>query len=820
MENFFDKFDPPKDGEAEVPMGDPGPEPQLAVPDMPAVPEGGNPFDAIEAAQPPAPEPLSYDEFQVQIVQKLNEGKTPIEDVVAWSQSVGHPIVNNEEFQRAYLQGQQTAKTGQKGAFKFQQDKTGAGGMLDASTLSAIGRGAADAASFNFGDELYAGVRAGGESLAGGDFDNAFTRILAEQAAQRGIDEAVNPTARNVGTALGILPQAFLPVAAARAGTGLGANALRGGAIGAAEGGLSGAGDGLTADQRVDNAKRGAIVGSVVGAGLPIAASAAGIIARPAVDFVNTRVRKTDASAVNALGRRIGIDPARMAEDADALRMAGVNPTTFDVIGETGQDFIGAMGRRPGQARERMQQFADERRVSLPDRVARQAERLSPESRTPDELSERVRIARDNDFAEQIEPLRSIPIELTEDMPVVAVLRTAEGKRAIGDAARLERDPAVKKVMLDLATPPKRNPLEDQIPEALSEAAKAKVRQQLQIEPPEPKVMTLDMADKIARSLNDAVESASRAGQNGRARVLRDYAREVRDTARSASPEYDKLLTDYSRRSQAVGALESGEGFVRPGTTDEFVQSVEGLSDDAADAVRVGRTREEEDAFVAGITQFAEDIGMDPLKARQLYEAGDGEVRSMAQQSLANAARAAGVKLRNVVGGEITPRGLARAGAARAVQRAAGESPRGALTTAERLAVSPEQRARTEALIGPEGATQLGNAMAAEARLARDASLRAPRTGSRTAINTADDALITNAVRGGTSWLAIAGNALRYLNELGISDETADRIVQLAIDPARTDEAVQALMQQMKVSQRRAEFLLDNVRGNLLRDNN
>ena len=108
MENFFDKFDPPKDGEAEVPMGDPGPEPQLAVPDMPAVPEGGNPFDAIEAAQPPAPEPLSYDEFQVQLVQKLNEGKT---ENVAWHQTIGtdaHPVFDASHGVVYYAMGEYT----------------------------------------------------------------------------------------------------------------------------------------------------------------------------------------------------------------------------------------------------------------------------------------------------------------------------------------------------------------------------------------------------------------------------------------------------------------------------------------------------------------------------------------------------------------------------------------------------------------------------------------------------------------------------------------------------------------------------------------
>ncbi len=143
---------------------------------------------------------------------------------------------------------------------------------------------------------------------------------------------------------------------------------------------------------------------------------------------------------------------------------------------------------------------------------------------------------------------------------------------------------------------------------------------------------------------------------------------------------------------------------------------------------------------------------------------------------------------------------LARATGRRAIERAAGENISAAPGVARRIALAPEQQARNEALLGPEGAEALQAGMATEARAVQNAADINPRTGSQTQPRGADAARISERLQD----VAAAGQAFmgrpmpaiqRVLQRVGINDQQAQAITELAIDPSRLDEAIRILEQ-------------------------
>jgi hypothetical protein len=143
-------------------------------------------------------------------------------------------------------------------------------------------------------------------------------------------------------------------------------------------------------------------------------------------------------------------------------------------------------------------------------------------------------------------------------------------------------------------------------------------------------------------------------------------------------------------------------------------------------------------------------------------------------------------------------RNLALAAGRRAIERRAGEGVGAAPGVARQLANAPEQQARNAALMGPERAGQLQNAMRLEERAVRNANDIAPRMGSQTQ-NKAQDAanMAAAGVRVGSQIARhdYIGIGVDWLRSRGMNDAQAEALVNMALDPARTDEAIQIITQ-------------------------
>lgn len=156
-------------------------------------------------------------------------------------------------------------------------------------------------------------------------------------------------------------------------------------------------------------------------------------------------------------------------------------------------------------------------------------------------------------------------------------------------------------------------------------------------------------------------------------------------------------------------------------------------------------------------------------------------------------------------------RSVARAAARAGHERQTGTA-RNALAVLDAMATSRHYGERANALLGPETANRLREAGQAGRHLAATAYNVNPRGGSNTFLNLADNDGLEDVMNAGRAVVGGAtgnfGMAMRgavdWLSSRGFTPEAADELVSLALDPNRTDEAIQLLAERMSVQEARS----------------
>lgn len=148
-------------------------------------------------------------------------------------------------------------------------------------------------------------------------------------------------------------------------------------------------------------------------------------------------------------------------------------------------------------------------------------------------------------------------------------------------------------------------------------------------------------------------------------------------------------------------------------------------------------------------------------------------------------------------------RALALAAGRRTVERAVGENPASAPGVARRLAEAPEQQARNAALMGPQRAGRFQEGLRMEGDALQNAQQVAPGRGSPSHLNISDEARLEGAVSLGRQVAsqgftrAALSQGMDWLRSRGISDDQAEAIVRMAIDPQQTDQAIALIAQRL-----------------------
>ena len=390
-------------------------------------------------------------------------------------------------------------------------------------------RGAADMLSFGFGDEFAAGASSLPALIPGGEtYAQAFDRNLADEQAIDQADREDMPISRGVGQVAGfgaglgvgaIADVARFVPNALRAGGTLGAIG-RGAGMGGVYGGLSGAGN---ADGGLEERAFSAVPSAVMGAGLGAAAvPVAGLVGRGAHALMTRnapRVAQAVDRAAHALRPRSNI--AEITQRTNALRATGAEPSFASATDEAGRGFIRAAASRVTPAREVVQRRADVAALNLPDRMGRAARRImSDDPRAPREIAAELAAQRSANANRNFGAVRNEEIAMAPE--TVQALRTGQGRSAIAEAARRERDPEVRAALNRLA----------------NEAMDA---------PSTP--ITVGMADRISRVLAGQAQAAARAGDNDLATTLGGLSRDIRQPAAAAVPAIAPPWTSSRRKA-------------------------------------------------------------------------------------------------------------------------------------------------------------------------------------------------------------------------------------------------------------------------------
>lgn len=268
---------------------------------------------------------------------------------------------------------QGSAPTNEKPAAQFD------GGMAGAAAL-----GAADTASFGFGDELGAGLGAASEylsSMVTGDKPRSYDELLGAMRDQDRRAQETNPGSYLTGQIAGGVGQG---VGLARGGMSLAANAAGRGANlarvsgsaaadGAILGGTHGFGSGEGIDSRLASAGVGMVSGGALGGAVPGAVAGGSRLLGMAAAPVAARVFP-DRYAERALGeglRRSGMSADEVANSLNAARADGQDMySVADALGNSGQRMLSTVARTPHNERQAVIEGLQARQVGQGDRLS------------------------------------------------------------------------------------------------------------------------------------------------------------------------------------------------------------------------------------------------------------------------------------------------------------------------------------------------------------------------------------------------------------------------------------------------------------------
>ena len=240
--------------------------------------------------------------------------------------------------------------------------------------LTTLGANTANAMAFGLGDESV-GLRQGvGSLLSGGEFMPAYREGRDATRANMGVVSEEYPSMATTGTLVGAAIPAITAAPAAM-GNSMLQTVMRGAGIGAAEGGLQGAG---YADGRGiwDETVKGALIGGGVGVAAPALVGAAGAIKNavkdPVTGIVDALIGRANTGKANrAISGALGGKSQQEIDVALAAARAAGQPEfrMMDALGLPGQRLASGMTRAGGDPAAEIAEYLSTRQAGQGERV-------------------------------------------------------------------------------------------------------------------------------------------------------------------------------------------------------------------------------------------------------------------------------------------------------------------------------------------------------------------------------------------------------------------------------------------------------------------
>lgn len=417
-------------------------------------------------------------------------------------------------------------------------------------------------------------------------------RAVQKRLAQE--DRQHRAGARNAGGVAGFGATLMAPGAGYLGGArSLGQASFRGAQVGAGYGGLysAGAAEGGVPERASAGAK-GAAIGAVTGAALPVA-----------VRGLQTGARAVDNATGGMAGRFFGGNDARAAERLrQALQADGVDeatiragmaewqrtgsppPRLLDLAGDNTRALLHYAGTRPGEASNTLRGIHRSTRANMPAQVRARTQQLTPgEPRSGPHVVQATEAARNAAASRNYGAFRDQPVQVTPE--AASALRGDIGRRVISEArenAAANRD-------------------YDRVAE-LDELLNG----DLSSFPP----IRAGTLDELYQAMRDAGAGAMR-GEQPRTRLaagLGGRARDI-DSALDAVPALQPARGNFRAHSQFIEGVEDIGPNVLRETADTFAPRFEGLPSQAMDPTLLG-------ARIGGRQAIMDLFGKGPTRAR------------------------------------------------------------------------------------------------------------------------------------------------------------------------------------------------------------
>lgn len=445
---------------------------------------------------------------------------------------------------------------------------------LGLNTGAGITRRLVQGATFNTADEILAGLMTLPEMVKRGTFSPREGYNYAKAREDLILDDSRKNTgvlgtvAEIGGGALSGTGLANVGVTAARAlapGAGIFQRSLASAADAAGYGALSGAMEGNAFNERAKNAVLGSVLGAGVGLAAPAVMGTIGAFASPIVSNIRARTNP-EGYARSQVARGIvesGQTPLQIAANVVSAAAEGQPMfTVADAMGNAGQRMLSTTSRSPGAGRTAVVDFVENRQAGQGRRIANA---LAEGFNSP---------ATANQTREAMTSARNAAADVAYD-----AARAGAGPVDVSRViARIDQTlaPGVSNIAR-----PASGLANDSIEGALSNL-RAKLTDGRSI------LTDFTALQRVRADLSDAMQGAERAGQNNKARLLGQAMRELDTSLEAASAGFMQANRNYSAASRAIDAIDEGAVAATRGRVEDTIPRFVGMTPQGQVGFRAG----------------------------------------------------------------------------------------------------------------------------------------------------------------------------------------------------------------------------------------
>lgn len=427
--------------------------------------------------------------------------------------------------------------------------------------------------TFNTADEILAGLNTPIEMFKRGtlnpieayNYAKAREDLELEDARKdTGLGGAVAEIGGGVMSGAGLANAGLTAARMLPQGAGLlrrmGASALDGLGFGA----LAGAGEGNSLSERGMNALQGGAIGGAVGGVAPAAITAGATALSPIISNIRARVnpesfaRSQVARGVVESGQtpdEIALAVSQAANDGQGMF------SVADAMGNAGQRLLATTARSPGRARTDVLDFLDNRQAGQGRRIAGALAEGFEAPQTAAQTEARLTRARGAAADAEFSAVRSDagPVDLS---PVIARIdeTLTPGRGVFSNNTNIAND-SIESAL-------------DSIRRRLTDG--------------QSNLTDFTAIQRVRGDLSDMVESARRAGQGNRARMLGQVLREMDGAMENASPGFRQANANFAQASRNIDAIDAGRTAATRGRTEDTIPVFRALTPEGQAAFRSG----------------------------------------------------------------------------------------------------------------------------------------------------------------------------------------------------------------------------------------